>query len=136
MAKLGLPLCVAVLVAAASPALAEGGIGVMMNQARIIKLARPADTIIVGNPNIADASVQDPSTIVLTARGFGVTNLVILDDTGAPIIDDQIVVSRSTESTVRIYRRDVVQTMSCTPYCEGAYRTDAERLSDSLISRY
>ena len=41
-----------------------------MNQAKIVKLARPADTIVIGNPAIADASVQDASTIVLTARGF------------------------------------------------------------------
>jgi Flp pilus assembly secretin CpaC len=136
MAKLGLPLGLVILIAAATSAFAEGGIGVTMNQAKIIKLSRPADTIIVGNPQIADASVQDPETIVLTGRGFGVTNLVILDNTGAPIIDDQIIVSRSTASTVRIYRRDSVQTLSCTPYCEGSYRTDAERLSDAQMGRY
>ena len=76
-----------------------------MNQAKIIKLSRAADTIIIGNPEIADASVQDASTVVLTGKGFGVTNLVILDDAGAPIIDEQVMVSRSTASTLRIYRR-------------------------------
>ena len=73
------------------PALAETGIEVTMNQAKIIKLSRAADTIIIGNPEIADASVQDASTVVLTGKGFGVTNLVILDDTGAPIIDEQVI---------------------------------------------
>ena len=51
---------------AASPALAGAGIDVIMNQAKIVKIARPADTIVVGNPEIADASVQDATTIVLT----------------------------------------------------------------------
>ena len=55
---------------------AETGIQVVMNQAKIVKLARPADTIVIGNPNIADASVQDATTVVLTGKGFGVTNLV------------------------------------------------------------
>lgn len=136
MAKLGLPLGLTILVACAFPALAESGIEVTMNQAKIIKLTREADTIIVGNPQIADASVQDPSTIVLTGKGFGVTNIVILDETGAPIVDDQITVTRSTTSTVRIYRRANVQTLSCTPYCEGSYKTDAERVSDSELSSY
>ena len=67
-----------------------------MNQAKIVKLSRAADTIIIGNPEIADASVQDASTVVLTGKGFGVTNLVVLDEAGAPIIDEQIMVSRST----------------------------------------
>ena len=97
------------------------------------KLSRNADTIIIGNPDIADASVQDASTIVLTGKGFGVTNLVVLDDAGAPIIDEQVIVSRSSASTVRVYRRASVQTLSCTPYCEGSYKTDAERMSESEL---
>ena len=105
-----------------------------MNQAKIVKLSRAADTIVIGNPEIADASVQDASTVVLTGKGFGVTNLVILDDTGAPIIDEQVMVSRSTASTLRIYRRASVQTLSCTPYCESSYKTDAERQSEEDMS--
>ena len=53
-----------------------------MNQAKIVKLSRAADTIVIGNPEIADASVQDASTVVLTGKGFGVTNLVVLDEDG------------------------------------------------------
>lgn len=134
MAKHGLSLGLAFLIAtSAMPALAEA-ITVTMNQAKIVKLSRAADTIIIGNPEIADASVQDASTVVLTGKGFGVTNLVILDDTGAPIIDEQVMVSRSTASTLRIYRRASVQTLSCTPYCESSYKTEAERQSEQEMS--
>jgi hypothetical protein len=31
---------------------------------------------------------------------------------------------------VRIYRRSDIQTLSCTPYCEGAYKNDAEKASE------
>lgn len=129
-------LMAAMLTAAAfvMPAPAEAGIEVTMNQAKIVKLARPADTIVVGNPAIADASVQDASTVVLTGKGFGVTNLVILDADGAPIIDEQITVIRQTASSVRIYRRAEVQTMSCTPYCESSYKSDAERASEAELN--
>lgn len=133
MAKLALSLGLSLLVLSGATALADTGIDVVMNQAKVIKLARAADTIIVGNPEIADAAVQDASTIVLTGRGFGVTNLVVLDAEGGPIIDEQITVSRSTASTVRIYRRSAVQTMSCTPYCEGSYKSEAELTSESEI---
>lgn len=111
-------------------AFADTGIGVTMNEAKIVKLARPADTIIIGNPAIADASVQDSRTIVLTGKGFGTTNLVILDTSGSPIIDEQVTVSRGDTNSVRIYRRSDIQTLSCTPYCEGAYKNDAEKASE------
>jgi Flp pilus assembly secretin CpaC len=114
----------------AAPARADAGIEVTMNQARIVKLARAADTIVVGNPLIADAAVQDASTIVLTGKGFGVTNLVVLDKDGSPIIDEQVTVTRENASTVRIYRRSQVQTMSCTPYCESSFKSEAERTSE------
>lgn len=125
-------LSTAALVAALSvSAQAEPGIQVEMNQAKIVKLSRPADTIVVGNPAIADASVQDASTIVLTGKGFGVTNLVVLDNDGNPIVDEQVTVVRQTVSSVRVYRRADVQTLSCTPYCESSYKSDAERTSEA-----
>ena len=113
---------------------AEGGIEVIMNQAKIVKLTRPADTIVIGNPLIADASVQDANTVVLTGKGFGVTNLVILDAEGAPLVDEQIYVSRQTDRSVRVYRRSSVQTLSCTPYCEGSFKSEAERVSEQEMN--
>lgn len=125
----------AVLFAMPAATLADtSSIEVVMNQAKIVKLARPADTIVIGNPEIADAAVQDATTIVLTGKGFGVTNLVVLDIDGQPVVDEQVVVSRQTADSVRIYRRANVQTLSCTPYCESAYKTEAERLSEAELN--
>jgi Flp pilus assembly secretin CpaC len=118
----------------AAPAAADAGIQVEMNQAKIVKLARPADTIVVGNPAIADAAVQDASTIILTGKGFGVTNLVILDGDGNPIVDEQVTVVRQAASSVRVYRRADIQTLSCTPYCESSYKSEAERTSEAELN--
>lgn len=118
----------------ATPALAEAGIAVTLNQAKIVKIARPADTIVIGNPAIADAAVQDATTIVLTGKGFGVTNMVVLDKEGSPIVDEQVIVSRHDPLSVRIYRRAQVQTLSCTPYCESSYKGDAEKTSENEMN--
>ena len=137
MAQPNISLGLAVLTAACLAALsaqAGSGIEVTMNQAKIVKLSRAADTIVVGNPAIADASVQDATTIVLTGKGFGVTNLVVLDEAGSAIVDEQVTVTRDTASSVRIYRRAQVQTLSCTPYCESSYKSDAERMSEAEMS--
>ncbi|RWA77378.1 MAG: hypothetical protein EOQ28_01190 [Mesorhizobium sp.] len=131
------PLPVAALLAVAAfvlPARAGAGIEVTMNQAKIVKLARAADTVVIGNPAIADAAVQDASTVVLTGKGFGVTNLVVLDSDGSPIIDEQVTVVRQSASSVRIYRRAEVQTMSCTPYCESSYKSEAEKTSEGEMN--
>ncbi len=131
------PLLLAAMLAATAyvlPAQGGAGIEVTMNQAKILKLTRAADTIVVGNPLIADASVQDASTIVLTGKGFGVTNLVVLDREGSPILDEQVTVVRENASTVRIYRRSQVQTMSCAPYCESSYKSDAEKQSEAEMN--
>ena len=130
-------ILIAALLAATTfvaPAMAGAGIEVTMNQAKIVKLSRPADTIVVGNPAIADASVQDASTVVLTGKGFGVTNLVVLDTDGSPIVDEQVTVVRQAASSVRIYRRAEIQTMSCTPYCESSYKSEAEKSSEAEMS--
>ena len=121
----------ALLLTFGMPAVNAAGIDVTMNRAKIVKLARDADTIIVGNPAIADASVQDASTIVLTGKGFGVTNLVVLDRNGEPIIDEQVTVNRDDATSVRIYRRANIQTMSCTPYCESSFKSEAEKASEA-----
>lgn len=131
-----IPYVAGVMTALASLVLAAGAaqaadISVSVNQAKVLKLTRPADTIIIGNPEIADASVQDATTIVLTGRAFGATNLVVLDGDGAPIVDQQIVVSRNEAGTIRIYRRAAIETLSCTPNCEAAYLSDAEGTGSS-----
>jgi len=136
--RLSLSIAAACLAGAAivgASARAEDGISILMNEAKIVKLARPADTIVIGNPDIADASVQDATTIILTGKGLRRDRiLVVLDEAGAPIVDEQIFVSRQDAKSVRIYRRSEVQTLSCTPYCEGAYKSDAERTSEAEMN--
>jgi Flp pilus assembly secretin CpaC len=117
----------------AAPGFAAEPIEVVMNEAKILKLARNANTIVVGNPAIADASVQDARTIVLTGKGFGSTNLVILDENGAPILDERVMVKRSDFATMRVYRRNAVSTLSCTPFCESTTKSDAEAASDATV---
>lgn len=131
--KLGATLALCLATSLSVPAFAETGIQVVMNKAKIVKLARSADTIVIGNPEIADAVVQDATTIVLTGKGFGVTNLVVLDSEGKPIVDEEVIVKRDSSSSLRVYRRADVQTLSCTPFCEGAFKSEAEQASDSAI---
>ncbi len=96
----------------------NGLMRVFMNQARVLKLDRPVSKVIVGNADVADATVADPTTIVLTGRSFGTTNLVLLDSEGNAIADERILVSIDEGNTVRVFRQTQRTVLSCTPNCE------------------
>ena len=91
---------------------------VYMDHARILRLDRPVSKVIVGNSQVADATVADPKTIVLTGRNFGTTNIVLLDADGNAIVDERILVSIDEGNTVRVYRQTDRSVLSCTPNCE------------------
>lgn len=91
---------------------------VTVDNAKVFRVSRPAATVIIGNPSIVDATIQDQKTLVLTGRSFGVTNLIILDSDGNAIIDQQVVVRGHETNTVRIYRQSSRETMACAPVCE------------------
>ncbi|EPR21046.1 type IV pilus protein PilQ1 [Agrobacterium radiobacter DSM 30147] len=101
------------------PAFAEDDIlRVSMNHARVLRLDRAVSKVIVGNSKVADATVADATTIVLTGRSFGTTNLVLLDADGNPIVDERILVSIDEGNTVRVFRQTERTVLSCTPNCE------------------
>lgn len=89
-----------------------------MDHARILKLERPVSKVIVGNDQIADATVADARTIVLTGRNFGTTNLVLLDSDGNAIVDEKVLVTLDEAKTLRVYRQTDRAVMSCAPNCE------------------
>ena len=105
---------------ASHPVLAQevGAIRISMDQARILKLDRNVSKAIIGNSNVADVTVADAKTIVLTGRSFGATNLVLLDAAGNAIVDERVLVSLDEEDSVRVYEQTQRRVMSCTPSCE------------------
>ena len=98
---------------------AVSALKIIIDRAKVVRIAKPADTIIIGNPSIVDATIQDSRTIVLTGRNFGVTNMIILDADGDAIVDETIVVQGHETNTVRIYRQAIRETLACSPVCEN-----------------
>jgi Flp pilus assembly secretin CpaC len=91
---------------------------VYKGHARVLKLDRPVSKVIVGNSDVADATVADARTIVLTGRAFGTTNLVLLDADGNALVDERILVSIDEGNTVRVFKQTARTLLSCTPTCE------------------
>ena len=120
-------------VAAATPAAAET-IQVVVDRATVLRIARPADVIIIGNPAIADATIQDSQTLIITGRSFGTTNLIVLDAAGATVTDQVVTVGPQDENVVTIYRRASRETLSCTPECSPTLTVGDNQASFDSVS--
>jgi len=108
-----------VLAALAGPAAAaEESIVVHIDQARILKLPERAATVVIGNPLIADLSIQPGGLAVVTGKAYGATNVIVLDKSGAVMMEKNVEVSTPTqEPLVVVYRGLTRQTYSCAPEC-------------------
>jgi len=106
-----------VLIAVAAPAAAVEPIVVQLDQARVMKLPDRAATVVIGNPLIADISLQHSGIGVITGKGFGATNVVVLDRTGTVLLERTIEVTWPSDPIVVVYRGASRETYSCTPDC-------------------
>jgi len=103
--------------AAAADAVVREPIDIVIDRAKVMRISRPADTIIIGNPAIADATIQDNRTLIITGRSYGSTNLIVLDAAGQPIADEVLMVRATDDAVVTVFRRSSQVTLSCTPEC-------------------
>lgn len=104
--------------ATASTAFANDEISVVVDQAKLVKLPAKISTIVVGNPLIADVSLQAGGTMVVTGKGYGSTNVMALDRDGSIVVDRQIQVEGPRDKLVTVYRGVDRESYSCTPICQ------------------
>ena len=97
---------------------AEAPLNIVLDQATIMRLPEKVSTIVVGNPLIADVAVQSGGLVVVTGKGYGATNLIVLDRAGTVLMERQVVVRGASDQTVSVYRGTERETYSCTPNCE------------------
>ena len=84
-----------------------------------MKLPGKVSTIVVGNPLIADVTLQNGGILVVTGKGYGATNFIAMDGRGEILVDRQIQVEGPTaDELVTVYRGVDRETYSCTPVCQ------------------
>lgn len=132
-------LALAVFVAlAAMPSadVAAAGLEVALDQAKVFKIPERTTTVIIGNPLIADISVQAGGTIVVTGKGYGVTNLIALDTRGVTLMEETIEVRGPSDHIVVVYRGVDREFYSCTPKCERRITLgDSPTFFDAVIAQ-
>jgi hypothetical protein len=93
-------------------------IAVNVDQAKLVKLPSRVATIVVGNPLIADVTLQTGGVIVVTGKGYGATNFIAMDRGGEILVDRVIQVEGPTDQLVTVYRGVERETYSCMPICQ------------------
>jgi Flp pilus assembly secretin CpaC len=93
-------------------------IAVNVDQAKLVKLPAKVATIVVGNPLIADVTLQSGGIIVVTGKGYGATNFIAMDRTGEVLVDRLIQVEGPMDKVVTIYRGVDRESYSCMPICQ------------------
>lgn len=105
------------LAAVAEPAV-DVAIAVNVDQAKLLKLPARVTTIVVGNPLIADVTLQNGGIVVVTGKGYGATNFIAMDRSGEVLVDRLIQVEGPTDQVVTIYRGVDRETYTCQPVCQ------------------
>jgi hypothetical protein len=93
-------------------------IAVNVDQAKLVRLPGKVATIVVGNPLIADVTLQPGGMLVVTGKGYGATNFIALDRGGEILVDRQIQVEGPSDRLVTVYRGVDRESYSCLPICQ------------------
>jgi Flp pilus assembly secretin CpaC len=106
------------LSAAAFAGTADDIVAVVVDQAKVVKLPEKVATIVVGNPLIADVTLQPGGMVVVTGKGYGSTNMIAMDRAGGVLAERSIQVEGPADKLVTVFRGIERESYSCTPACQ------------------
>lgn len=110
----GILLCPAAAIAEPT----ADAVAVNVDQAKLVKLPARVATIVVGNPLIADVTLQTGGVVVVTGKGYGATNFIAMDRSGEVLVDRVIQVEGPTDQLITVYRGIDRESYSCMPVCQ------------------
>ena len=90
---------------------------ILNDHMRRVRLERPAGTILVGNPTIADVTVLGKDTIFVSARSIGSTNIIALDENNNEIRTFEVFVREPKTKRVVLRNAGLAENYQCAPDC-------------------
>ena len=112
-------LCAALATAAFAQAQAGTDIIVKADEAKMISVTGDPATVVVGNPNIADITVQN-KFIFIHGRNFGSTNVIVLDRDGSELAALDVTVKLNGSYNVNVFRAGSKFSYACADICESS----------------
>ena len=109
-----------------STAFAAQELILLTDQTQLLSISGNPGTVVVGNPSIADATVHG-SKIFVHGRGYGTTNLIILDQDGNQISSFDITVQSGGGNALALYKAGNRYSYVCAPNCEATIQVGDEQ---------
>lgn len=88
--------------AMASAAAMADGLELNWREARVVRLAKPATSIVIGDPTVADVTLDSPTTVIVFGKTPGETNILVLGGEDELLLDWPVVVSPVTARHVSV----------------------------------
>jgi Flp pilus assembly secretin CpaC len=85
-----------------SAAAIADGLNLNWREARVVKLAKPATSVIVGDPTVADVTLDTPDTMIIFGKTPGETNLLVLSGSQELLLDWPVTVTPVTARHVTV----------------------------------
>jgi len=107
----------AFMVLAAPVVQAGQALNVETDQSQLVILPATPGSVVIGNPTIADATVEG-NKMFIHGRAFGTTNIMVMDTDGNQIAAFDVSTNHITSNTVALYRGTERRSLNCAPFCE------------------
>ena len=109
---------------------------VQLDRPRIIKTIPGVQTMVIGNPMVADVTMlKGNASMIITGRSFGATSLISLDSSGNTI-DETVIRVTGSDTSLIVLRGTSQESYSCSPRCAPtvALGDDAKFMSDGITN--
>jgi Pilus formation protein N terminal region len=118
----------------ASSAAVAGELIVKTDETMLIKLSGAPGTIVIGNPSIADATLE-AGNLFIQGKSFGSTNLIVLDGGGNQLASYNITVQMGGDNNVALFNGGPRYSYTCAPLCEAAMQPgDEKKFVEGIMS--
>ncbi len=81
-------------------------------------MARTPATVVVGNPSIADVTVEGKN-VFLHGHAQGTSNVIVLDEDGKQLADYEVSVLKGSDNNVSVFKAGLSYTFNCVAECEA-----------------
>ena len=123
--RIGLSFVAAAMVSLTTVAAYGEAIVLQTDKSQLLTLSAEPGTVVVGNPSIADVSINGKQ-IFLHGHAFGDTNLLILDAQGNQIANFDVTVTQNNNSSLVVYKAGARISYTCAPNCEATLQVGDE----------
>ena len=105
---------------------ADGAMTVQLKESHRIVLSGPAANIVIGDPSVADVAMLDNRSVIVMGKGYGSTDILVLDRAGHTLLDSEVTVVAPNNGRVTVYRGASPTEFSCVAHCQALASSDSQ----------